>query len=79
MVGLEIAGTLSRCRTFRGHKRLAEPIWELPPLNLTGNGFETVFWVNMLNQGLEPRLHQAVIDLLKKSGYFESEEFREAV
>lgn len=78
MVGLEIAGTISRCQSFRGHTQLAERIRELPPLNHIGNGFETVFWVNMLDQGLESKLHNAVKDLLERSGYFDSEQFRDA-
>ena len=78
MVGLEIAGTLSRCESFRGHTALADRIRELPPLTQIGNGFETVFWVNMLNQGLEPRLHRAVKDLLERSGHLESESSRKA-
>jgi hypothetical protein len=76
MLSLEIAGTLSRCPSFRGHTQLAERIRDLPPMAPTE--LEILFWEEMLDRDFEPRLQRAVRDLMQRSGYFESDAFRKA-
>lgn len=74
MVVLDMAGTLAKCQSFRGHERLADRIRDFRPLSQTEIGY----WVDIWSHAIGAGLRQAVSGLLQRSGYFETEPFRKA-